>query len=513
MNNDNKIVRAITGVTCVMMLGKALAMLRNILQARVYGAGADMDLFTQASNYTISIFTTVAYALCVAAIPMLSQGLMKRREEGFRTADRLISNTVTLSLILMAGLLALTGAGGLETLLGMEDQTGLFRFSASALILCLPIVVLTYLLLALFQSMGHLTLQGSLGLLYNLALCAVLVIFGAKLPLRSFVAVTAGCWLLQLAMNFPFMAKEGYRPRLSVDLRDRQYWDYVRTALATVFNSALFLLCYLVNTRFAAAGPEGTVSAFFYAGRLYEPLSNTLIYSVSIVLFPKFSQQYQQMSSAEYRQNVVHMLKNTLLLALPVSLLFTAFGTPVVRVLFEGGSFTYADSLLCGSAFSMFTLGMAGFFMLDILNKAYYAMGKTLTPLVTSVSVLAFCGVCNLLCARFAPNSPALLAAGTSLAFLLGGAGLYWYFAKGDRSVEMPKKQLFFGTLWSLVIGVAAYLAYDLWIARLDLGKIPLMVLCLAVGAVLMVLYLILMGPMVPTKEILSKLGRKKGER
>ena len=59
MENDNKIVRAITGVTCVMLLAKALAMLRNILQARVFGAGTDIDLFTQANNYSVSLFTTV----------------------------------------------------------------------------------------------------------------------------------------------------------------------------------------------------------------------------------------------------------------------------------------------------------------------------------------------------------------------------------------------------------------------------------------------------------------------
>ena len=63
MGCDNKIVRAITGVTCVMVLAKALAMLRNILQARVFGAGPEVDLFTQANNYSISLFTTICYAL------------------------------------------------------------------------------------------------------------------------------------------------------------------------------------------------------------------------------------------------------------------------------------------------------------------------------------------------------------------------------------------------------------------------------------------------------------------
>ena len=59
--------------------------------------------------------------------------------------------------------------------------------------------------------------------------------------------------------------------------------------------------------------------------------------------------------------------------------------TPVIRVLFEGGSFTAQDTLLCGGIFTLYALGMAGFFMIDILNKAYYAMGKTLMPLAVSV--------------------------------------------------------------------------------------------------------------------------------
>jgi peptidoglycan biosynthesis protein MviN/MurJ (putative lipid II flippase) len=276
-----------------------------------------------------------------------------------------------------------------------------------------------------------------------------------------------------------------------------------------MFNSALFLLCYLVNTRFAAGMADGTVSAFFYADRLYEPLTTTLVYSVSIVLFPKFSQQYEEMEHTQYRQYVVHVLKNTLLLVLPVSLLFTAFGTPVIRVLFEGGSFTAQDTLLCGGIFSMYALGMAGFFMLDILNKAYYAMGKTLVPLCVTAGVLAFSFGCNALCARLFPQRPELLALGTALGFLLGGCGMYIGFSRTE-GVKMPWKQLFWGVVCSLITGGAAFLLYDRLVSP-DAAKLALVAQCVAIGGVAMVLYLIAMGPMVPTKEILSKLRRNKG--
>ena len=83
MRSDEKAVRAITGVTAVMLAAKLLAVLRNILQARAFGAGPEMDLFTLANNYSVSLFTTVAHAFCVAAVPIFSQGLRRSREEGF----------------------------------------------------------------------------------------------------------------------------------------------------------------------------------------------------------------------------------------------------------------------------------------------------------------------------------------------------------------------------------------------------------------------------------------------
>ncbi|MBR5534652.1 MAG: hypothetical protein IKU62_07390 [Ruminiclostridium sp.] len=506
----NKIVRAITGVTFVMVFSKLLAMVRSVLQAQEFGAGMDVDAFIQANNYTVAIFTTVAYALCVAAIPRISGALLKSREEAKRTADRLISNTMVLAILLTAVLILLGLAGLPERIFGTA-QGDMFTYCFVAFSATLPVVVLTYMLLAMFQSLGHFTLQGALSLVYNLVLIGALILLAGKLSLQNFALLTAVCWLFQLAMVVPAMRKEGYVPRLRVDLREKDYWDFLRTGAITAFNAALFLLCYLVNTLFAASAPAGTVSAFFYADKLYEPLTSTLAHSVSIVLYPKFSQLYQQVTRDEYQQSVVHMMKNTLLLVLPVSVLFTAFGTPVIRVLYEGGSFTLEDGLLCGGIFSIYALGMAGFFMLDILNKAYYAMGKTMVPLCVSGCILAFCVVFDLVCVAVFPNNPTLLAFGTSLGFLLGGAVLYVFFARSGHGVKMPVKQLFWGTVLSVLLGMAAFWSHRLILAD-DAGKLMMVLVCMGIGVIGMLVYLLLMGSMVPTREIMDKLrGRKEG--
>ena len=506
MNHESKIVRSITGVTCVMLVAKVLAMLRNILQARVYGADAEIDAFTQAGNYSVALFTTVAYALCVAAIPIFSHKLLEGREACHKAADRLISNTLLLALGLTAVLFALGASGVLEQWVGITQHPELFRFCFLALVMALPIITLTYLLLALFQSMGHFTLQGSLSLLYSVALCGALVVFGKRMELKTFVVLTSACWLLQLAMTFPLFKKEHYRFHFSLDLRQKEYWMFLRTGAATVFNSALFLLCYLINTRFAAGAAEGTISSFFYANKLYEPLTTTLIYSVSIVLFPHFSQQYEKMTHGAYREYVVGILKHTLVLVLPVSALFAAFGTPVIQVLFQGGSFTMEDSLRCGGIFSLYCLGMAGFFLLDLLNKAYYAMGKTLVPMCVTAGILVLCGSLNALAVHFAPASPQLLAGGTSLGFLLGGLVLYGIFAhqgEGEKTA-LPWKEILWSGALSLLLGLGAHEIYLHWIAG-D-GKLLLVVKCAVVGVIGMALYLLAMGPVGPTRELLRKL-------
>lgn len=378
---DHKLIRAIGSVTCVMLLVKVLAMIKNILQARVYGAGVDADVFTLASSYSISLFTTMSYALCIAAIPILTQKLLSGKETCYQTANVLIANTMVLSLG-ATGVLFFAGAVGIiDPLLGIESNIPLFRFCFLVMVLSLPIITLTYLLLALFQTMGHFTLQGRLSLLYNLALCAVLLLAQDRLSLRGFAVVTSVGWLLQLAMVLPSMRQEAYRFRPKLAFRQGGYGSFLRTSVMTMYVSSLFLLCYLVNTRFATAGVEGTVTGFFYAERLYEPLSTALIYSAGIVLFPNFSQKYAEMEEPAYREYVIRILKNTLLVMLPVSLLFGAFGTPVIRVLFEGGDFNTHNALLSGGVFSMYTLGLAGFLILDLLSKAYFAMGRPLPPI------------------------------------------------------------------------------------------------------------------------------------
>lgn len=508
MNESGRTIRAITGVTVLMLFTKVLAMLRNILQARVFGAGADVDFFTLANNYTVSLFTTIAYALCVAAVPLFSRQLAKGKDKAYEQANRLLSLGLVVSLVLCAVLLLLNFTGIIPALVGAEGAV-LFQQCFALLLITLPIVLLTYLLLALFQAMEHYNIQASLSLLYNVVLCALLVLVGGRMSLTTFALVTAVCWLLQLAMVLPVARKEQFQFRFMLRGSVTQMPQFLRTAVVTMVTTSVFLLCYLLNTRFAADLADGTASAYYYADKIFEPLATTIIYSIGIVMFPKFSQKYEQLSHTEYCSYVSTVIKNSLLFLMPLSLLLAVFGVPIIKVLLEGGSFDASATALTGSVFSAYAVGMAGFFLLDLLSKAYFAMGKNRTPLITAGAAIVLCLVLNGLAFYLVPQHVSLLACGTSVALLAGGFGMYFHFCKVHKT-HLDWKPLVRGLFLSLVMVAAVWVVYTRFV-NVGAGKFGLVLQCGILGVVGFVVYVLAMGRALPTAEILGKLmGRSK---
>lgn len=507
MGERNRTIRAITGVTVLMLFTKLLALLRNIIQARVFGAGADMDLFTLANNYTVSLFTTIAYALCVAAVPLFSRQLTKGKNKAFQTANHLLSLGLVVSVGLCAVLLLLNLTGLIPALAGTGGEI-LFRQCFSLLLIALPIILSTYLLLALFQAMEHYHIQASLSLLYNVALCTLLLLVGGRLSLPAFALITAVSWLLQLAMVIPVSRKEQFRFRFTLRGSFTEIPHFFRTAVVTMVTTSVFLLCYLLNTRFAAGMADGTASAYYYADKIFEPLATVLIYSIGIVMFPKFNQKYEQLTQPEYCSYVSVVIKNSLLFLMPVSLLLAVFGEPIIRVLFEGGSFDASATALTGGVFSAYAIGLSGFFLIDLLSKAYFAMEKNRTPLIASCSAIVLCLVLNWVSYCFLPQHTSLLACGASVALLAGGFGMYFNFCKVHKTA-LNWKPLVRGLLLSLLMLAGVWFAYTRMIPD-GIGKLGLVIRCGLLGAAGFLFYVLTMGRSLPTREILQKLlGRE----
>ena len=487
---ENKTIHVISTVTLVTLFAKLLGIVRESLQARTFGTQLAADLYTTANNNTVYLFTTAAYALCIAAVPILAPRLREDRKKGYKAANNLITISLLLSAAAAAVWIAATFLPNLSDSLweGSVEASRQLAGYMRVMILTLPLIVLTYLLVALYQSLEHFILQGSMSIPYNLLLIAFLAAFGGRFGVGGYVTAVAAAWLLQFGMTVPYTLTERYRYRPILDFRADYVKTFLKTAAVTVLTTSIFFFCYLQDSSMTAQLAGSPSSAFYYADKLFTPLTTTLIYSISTVLFPKFSQEYTARGQSEYRRYIWDVLRSTLLLILPISAILAVFGTPIVRVLFEGGNFDAASTASTGGIFTIYALSMAGFCVLDLLSKAYYTMEQTLIPLLVNAGIL----LCNWCLNRVMGPlwGGAGFAAATAVSITLGGAVmtmLLLWKAGGIRILPLLKS-----LLAAAVTGGALWYGTDLILSGAE-GKILLMLKCMALGTAAVVVYAVLL--------------------
>ncbi len=475
---------AIGLVFILTLIAKLLGVVREMLQANYFGTGIDADLYTASYNSTLYLFTTVCYALCIAAVPILTQEFAARRERGIRAANNLVTITLlgSLGVVGVWQVLASTPLVGILWDVAESELprlVGYIRIMSCAL----PIVAMAYLMVALFQATDHYELQGSMSIPYNVFLAVFLFLFGSKLGIGGIVVASTFAWLLQLGMSLPYARKENYRYRPALDLRADYIGRYFKTAAVSVLTTSVFLFCYLIDTSTASAFDSGAVSSFYYADKLFTPLTTTVLYSISAVMFPRFNREFTKDDTVSYLSYIWNVTENTLLFIFPVCAMMSAFGTDIIRVIFESGSFTAESTEVTGNIFGMYALGMSAFAVLDLLNKAYYAMKKTLVPLLINLGIL----VLNLILNRFFDTGSGVALA-TSAAITAGALVMIAELFRGRKIVRIVP--LAKGLAAAGAMAVVLYGGHALLVNGLE-SKLMLVIKCGALGAAGCVVYVL----------------------
>ena len=475
---------AIGLVFILTLVAKLLGVVREMLQANYFGTGIDADLYTASYNSTLYLFTTVCYALCIAAVPILTQEFAAKRERGIRAANNLVTITLlgSLGVVGVWQVLASTPLVGILWDVAESELprlVGYIRIMSCAL----PIVAMAYLMVALFQATDHYELQGSMSIPYNVFLAVFLFLFGSKLGIGGIVVASTFAWLLQLGMSLPYAHKENYRYRPALDLRADYIGRYFKTAAVSVLTTSVFLFCYLIDTSTASAFDSGAVSSFYYADKLFTPLTTTVLYSISAVMFPRFNREFTKDDTGSYLSYIWNVTENTLLFIFPVCAMMSAFGTDIIRVIFESGSFTAESTEVTGNIFGMYALGMSAFAVLDLLNKAYYAMKKTLVPLLINLGILVLNLILNSL---FDTGSGVALA--TSAAITVGALVMIAELFRGRKIVRIVPLAKGLAAAGAMV--VVLYSGHALLVNGLE-SKLMLVIKCGALGAAGCVVYVL----------------------
>jgi putative peptidoglycan lipid II flippase len=139
----------------------------------------------------------------------------------------------------------------------------------------------------------------------------------------------------------------------------------------------------------------GIVSSFGFAVRLMELPQGLFGISLATFLLPTLSGLAAEKNYSEFRATLRTGLSLLFFLNLIASVLLVTLAEPIVRLLFEGGKFDETATREASFALVCLAPGLVAFSSVNILARAFYALGDTKTPMNISI----FCLGLNLILA------------------------------------------------------------------------------------------------------------------
>jgi len=177
-----------------------------------------------------------------------------------------------------------------------------------------------------------------------------------------------------------------------------------------------------VNSWLATSLGTGAVSWLDYAFRLmYMPIGLFGI-SIATASLPTISGHAESRNDPGLRQAVSSGLRMMLMLNVPATLGLLVLATPIVRLIFERGRFTPADTAATAAALVCYSPGLMGYSAVKLMSPSYYALGNSRVPVIASAASIAFNITLSFVLVRSLGHRG--LALGTAAAALLNASVL-----------------------------------------------------------------------------------------
>lgn len=396
------LLKALATVSALTLVSRVLGFVRDLVIARVFGAGLATDAFFVAfkiPNLLRRLFAEGAFSQ--AFVPILAEYKSRRGER----ETRLLVDHVAAALALALALVTAIGIAAAPVIVavsapGFTAAPGKFELTVELLRITFPYILfisLTALAGGILNTYSRFSVPAVTPALLNLSFIGF-ALWGVPYfdpPVAALAwAVFAG-GVLQLAFQLPHLARIGLLPRLRLDLGHEGVGRVLRQMGPAVFGVSISQVSLLVNVIFASFLATGSVSWLYYADRLMEFPAGMLGAALGTILLPSLARHYAQEAAQRYSELLDWGLRMTLLLAAPAAAALALLAVPLVATLFYYGEFSAADVHATRSAVIAYSAGLIGLVMVKVLAPGFYARQDIRTPVKIALVTLALTQLMN----------------------------------------------------------------------------------------------------------------------
>ena len=438
--DTGKIARSASKVSIAVMCSRVLGLIREQTFAVLFGAGFAYDAFVVAfriPNLLRDLFGEGA--LSAAFVTVFSDYDETRGAEAtWKLAGNvLVFVTILLSLITLLGILfadkivlALVDADFEK----ITDKVALTHLLTMIMFPFLIFISLSSVVMGILNTKGRFFIPALASSFFNLGS----IIGGVSLSFilgengqPSIVGMAIGTLiggLLQLGGQLPSLFHTDFKFMPYLNLKDPGLHRILKLMTPAVFGLAALQINVFINTYFASSLQEGSLSWLNYAFRFFQFPVGVFGVAISVAALPLLSRQAATNDFIRLKETFTSSLTMTFSLTIPATVGLILLSEPIIRLIFEHGNFTAADTFKTAEALRFYALGLFAYASVKVMVPVFYALDNTRYPVVGSfLAVAANILIILLTITTLQHKAMALSISGAMTAnFLFLGTILYW---------------------------------------------------------------------------------------
>lgn len=500
------LLKALATVGSMTFLSRILGFVRDMLIARIFGAGLYTDAFFVAFKIPNLLRRISAEgAFSQAFVPILAEYKTKRGQRDTHTLINHVASLMGLLLVIItiAGMLAAPLIVAI-TAPGFVAEPGKFALTVELLRITFPYIFfisLVSLAGGVLNTYSRFQIPAFTPVWLNVSfITAALVIapyFDNSIKVLAWAVFVGG--VLQLLFQWPYLRQLGLVPRFELNLQDEGVKRILKLMLPAIFGVSVAQISIVLNNIFASFLQTGSVSWLYYADRLMEFPTGVLGVALGTILLPSLSRLFAEKTDNEYSQLLDWGLRLTFLLAAPAAVALAVLAQPLVAGLFHYGRFTAEDVVMTQHAVVAYSVGLVGLILVKVLAPGFYARQNIKTPVKIAVLTLVVTQVMNLLFVFGLDYMHWGLALATGLGACINSLLLYVHLRRHQIYQPQPGWTAFLTRLAAALLGMAVSLYYLArvagdWLAMTTPQKLLWLCLLVVAGAAVYFAALWLLG-------------------
>ena len=400
--SNRQVLRAAVIVLLGFLASGVLGLVRVGVLANVFGTSAAYDAFIAAQRIPEIIFVLVAGgALGSSFIPVYA----KQRSDDANTAWRFASAVMTITCglaILISLIVALFAPWLVRNFLLPDSSPQLQELTTQltrVMMLTPGIFAISGLVMGILQSHQSFILPSLAISMNNIGIIIGAILIAPALVPHPDIGQVGNAnvfglaigailsALLHLLVQLPGLYKLRARLRPSLNWRLDGVSEVLRLMGPRVLGVAVVQVNFVVNIRLASPMVEGSLSALTTAFTIMFFALGIIGQSVGSAVFPTLAAMVAEEDYDGYKNRLSNAIRTVLFLSLPATAVFIILGQPLVSI-FQRGEWTPESTAATAWALAFYAIGIAGFALLEVLSRAFYALHDTWTPVIAGIGAM-----------------------------------------------------------------------------------------------------------------------------